>query len=91
MLILFFEFAIASWLGWCDVAGVEVQFKLGGRLVGERTGRPNSFTLSECLFADDTAMVCSSKENMVLAARTFGGVATEYCLLNNFQDKVAGC
>jgi len=36
---------IDRWLSRC----VEVQFKLGGKLVGERT---NSFILSECLFAD---------------------------------------
>ena len=36
--------------------------------------------LSECLFADDAALVCSSRENMVLAARTFDEVATEYGL-----------
>ena len=41
----------------CQAAGVEVQFKLGGRLVGERTKRPSSFVLSECLFADDAALV----------------------------------
>ena len=46
------------WLSRCNVAGVEVQFKLGGRLVGERTRRPNSFVLSKCLFADDAALVC---------------------------------
>ena len=57
-----------------------MQFKLGGRLVGERTRRPNSFVLLECLFVDDAAVVCSSRENMVLAASTFDEVATEYGL-----------
>ena len=57
----------------------EVQFKVGGKLVGERT-RPSSFVLSECLFADDAALVCSCRANMVLAARTFDAVATEHNL-----------
>ena len=45
-----------------------MQFKLGGKLVGERTRRPSSFVMSECLFTDDAALVCSCRENMVLAA-----------------------
>ena len=57
---------------------MEAQFKLGGRLVGERTRRLNSFVLSECLFADDAVLVCSCREDMVLAASTF---ATEYGLI----------
>ena len=40
--------------------GIKAQFELGGRLVGERARRLNSFVLSECIFADDTALVCSS-------------------------------
>ena len=61
----------------CQAVGVEVQFKLGGRLVGERTRRPSSFVLSECLFADDAALMCSCSEDMVLAARMFDEVASE--------------
>ena len=67
-------------LSRCNVAGVKVQFKLGGRLVGERTRRPNSFVLSKCLFVDDAALVCSCREDMVLAASMFDEVATEYGL-----------
>ena len=54
-----------------------MQFKLGGRLVGERTKRPSSFVLSECLFADAAALVCSCREDVVLAARIFDEIATE--------------
>ena len=36
--------------------------------------------LSECLFVDDAALVCSCREDMVLAASTFDEVATEYGL-----------
>ena len=52
----------------------------GGRLVGERTRRLDSFVLSECLFADDAALVCSCREEMILAARMFDKVATEFGL-----------
>ena len=57
-----------------------MQFKVGGKLVGERTRRPSSFVLSECLFADDAALVCSYTANMVLVVRTFDEVATEHSL-----------
>ena len=77
---LFILLVIDSWLSRCHVAGVEVQFKLGGKLVEERTRRPNSFVLSECFFVDDTALVCSCREDMVLAARTFDEIATKYGL-----------
>ena len=50
---------------------------MGGKLIGERTRKPSSFVLSECLFADDAAPVCSCREKMVLAARIFDEGATE--------------
>ena len=77
LFILYFGLVIDRWLNRYQAAGVEVQFKLGGRLVGERTKIPNSFVLSECLFADNTALVCSCREDVVLAARIFDEIATE--------------
>ena len=50
---------------------------MGRKLIGERIRKPSSFVLSEFLFADDAALVCSCRENMVLAARLFDEVATE--------------
>ena len=75
MFVLYFSFVIDRWLSRCQAAGVEVQFKLGGKLVGERTRRPSSFVMSKCLFTDDVALVCSCRENMVLAAQMFDKVA----------------
>ena len=83
LFILYFGLVIDRWLDRCQAAGVEVQFKLGGRLVGERTKRPSSFVLSGCLFADDAALVCSCIEDVVLAARIFDEVATENGLTLN--------
>ena len=57
-----------------------MQFKMGGKLIEERTRRPSSFVLSECLFADDATLVCSFRENMLLAVRIFDKVATEHGL-----------
>ena len=75
LFILYFSFVIDRWLSRYQAVGVEVQFKLGGKLVGERTRRPSSFVMSECMFTDDEALVCSCRENMVLTARMFDEVA----------------
>ena len=40
-----------------------MQFKMGGKLIGVITRRPNSFVLSECLFANGAALVYSCREN----------------------------
>ena len=77
---LYFALVVDRWVGRCQVVGVEVQFKLGGRLVGERSRRPDSFVPSECLFGDDAALVCSSRDEMILVARMFDKVATEFGL-----------
>ena len=71
LFILYFGLVIDRWLSLCQATGVVVEFKVGGKLVGERTRRPSSFVLSECLFADDAALVCSHTASMVLTARTF--------------------
>ena len=40
---------------------MEVQFKLDGKLVGERTGRPNFFVQSEYLFGVMVARIFITK------------------------------
>ena len=54
LFILYFGLVIDTcrWLSLCQAAGVEVQFKVGGKLVGERARRPSSFVLSECLLVN---------------------------------------
>ena len=52
----------------------------GGKLVGERTRRPLSFTVSKCLFADDAALICSSREDMFVAAKIFEEVSAGWGL-----------
>jgi len=75
LFILYFGLVIDRWLNRCQAGDLVVQFKLGGKLVGERTR-----ILSECLFADDTALMCSSREDMVLAGEVFNEVISEYGL-----------
>ena len=78
LFILYFELVIRCWLSRCDTAGIKVLYKIGGKLVGERTRRPSSFVISECLFADDAALICSSRADMDVAARIFEEVTAEF-------------
>ena len=80
LFILYLDLVIRCWCSRCLAVGVEVQYQIGGKLVGERTRRPLSFTVSECLFADDAALVCSSREDMFVAAKIFEEVSTGWGL-----------
>ena len=61
LFILHFEQVIRCWLHHCNAVGIKVLYKIGGKLVGERTRIPSSFELSQCLFTDDAALICTSK------------------------------
>ena len=78
--ILYLDLVVQCWRSRCLAVGVEVQYQIGEKLVGERTRRPLSFTVSECLFADDAALVCSSREDMVVAAMIFDEVSAGWGL-----------
>ncbi len=40
----------------CVPFGVEILYKCGGRLIGERTTRPSRATVTELQFADDASV-----------------------------------
>ena len=75
LFILYLDLAVCYWCSCCFAVGFEVQYQIVGKLVGKRTRRPLSFTMSECLFADNAALVCSSREDMVVAAKIFKKVS----------------
>ena len=75
-----FEQVFQCWLHRCDAVGVKVLYKIGGKLIGECTRRPSSFVISECLFADYSALICALRSDMVIAARVFEEVAAEFGL-----------
>ena len=60
--------------------GVEVVYKCGGKLVGERTRRPLKTTATGIQFADDAALVGSSREEIEKAARVLDVVTSEWTL-----------
>ena len=47
---------------------MDVHYKCGGRLVGQRTRRPSKVRVTELLFADDAAAVGTSRESMEYAS-----------------------
>ena len=55
-------------------------YKCGGKLIGERTRRPQATTVSELLFADDAAVVSTTRDKMERAAQFLGEVTTEWGL-----------
>jgi len=80
LLILYFEQVFKCWLHRCDAVGVKVLYKIGGKFIGECTRKPSLFVISECLFADDAALICASRSDMVIAARVFEEVTAEFGL-----------
>jgi len=81
---LYFEEVFQCWLHRCD----KVLYKIG--LIGERTRRPSSFIISECLFADDVALICASRSDMVIAARVFEQVTGLTLSIPKMKLLVAG-
>ena len=62
---LYFNAVVSAWRDRCKPFGVDILYKLGGKLVGERTRRPETTILTEFLFADDAAAVCSTRNTFV--------------------------
>ena len=77
---LYFNYVIEQWRKRSQPFGMDVHYKCGGKLVGERTRRPLKTTVTELQFADDAALVGSSREEIVRGARTLDKVASEWGL-----------
>ena len=69
-----------AWRRRCQSIGVDVLYKFGGKLVGERTRRPLQTTVTELLFADAAVVVASEREGMERAAHVLDEVTTEWDL-----------
>jgi len=55
-------------------------YTIGGKLVGKHTKRPPPFQLSQFLFADDAALIFTSRSDIFTAAKVFEEVTTEFGL-----------
>ena len=65
---LYFNLVIRQWQRKCADFGVDILYKCNGKLIGERTRKPDRLKISELLFADDAAAVGTSRRSMEAAA-----------------------
>ena len=65
---LYFALVVEQWRTKCREFGVDVLYKCGGKLVGERTRKPLNIRVTELLFADDAVAIGTDRESMECAA-----------------------
>ena len=65
---LYFNLVISQWQNKCADFEVDILYKCSGKLIGERTRKPDRLKISELLFADDAAAVGTSRRSMEAAA-----------------------
>ena len=76
MFILFFYVVIWCWHQWCAQLGVRYLYKCGGKLVGKRTRAPSTSWMTELSFANDAAVVASTREDLVKDTVELNSVVT---------------
>ena len=79
---IYFSAVVASWRDGCAEAGVDVLFRHGRKLVGDRTvkARLNVMKVTESQFADDVALYTGSRGCLESIAKKFTKGAREWGL-----------
>ena len=79
---IYFSAVVKSWRDDCEEAGVDVLFKHGRKLVGDRTAKSRlSVTrVHESQFADDAALYTTSRDTLEQTAVKFVREADEWGL-----------
>ena len=77
---MYFSLVFEEWRRKCQPFGVDVLYKCGGKLVGERTRRPSMMTVTELQFADDAAVVSATRDSIVRAANVLDEVTSQWGL-----------
>ena len=77
---LYLNLVISQWREKCRDFGVDILYKCGGKLIGERTRSPCCTKMSEFLFADGAAAVGTSR-SMERAASILKSVISEWILV----------
>ena len=80
---LYFAAMVACWRGQCPEAGVIVRYKIGRRLVGDRTAKAilESIQVTESKFADDAALYAVTRQAVERVAVTFVTIVAGWALL----------
>ena len=79
---IYFSAVVASWRGDCVEAGVDVLYRHGRKLVGDRTTktRLSVVRVTESQFADDVALYARSREHLEIVAKKFVEEASKWGL-----------
>ena len=65
---LYFNLIISQLQKKCADFGIDILYKCGGKLIGERTWKPDRLKISGLLFADDAAAVGTSRRSLETVA-----------------------
>ena len=90
---LYFAAVVASWRSQSSAPGVIIQYRMGRKLVGDRTAksRLQSATLTESQFADDAALYTTSHHHLTALANEFVGCASSWGLTVSISKRKALC
>ena len=79
---LYFSAVVHEWRSGCVSAGIPVAYRLGRKLVGDRTAksRLSCCSVTESQFADDAAIYTQSGEDMGAAGSSFVATASRFGL-----------
>ena len=82
MFNLYFSAMVRCWRDRCPQAGVTVKYRVGRKLVGDRTAkvRLQEVCVTESQFADDVALYATTREVLEQVAREFVKTAAEWGL-----------
>lgn len=84
---LYFSVVVNHWRAQCPEAGVSVLYKIGRRLVGDRTAksRLSTVTATESQFADDAALYATTRANFEHMTAQFIACARQWGLTVSIQ------
>ena len=79
---LYFSAVVACWRARCPQAGVTVRYRIGRKLVGDRTAksRLQEIGMTESQFADDVAVDAATREALEQVAAAFVNTAANWGL-----------
>ena len=84
---IFYSAVVANWRNRCPSAGVNVNFKHGRKLVGDRMAksRLSNVNVTESQFADDTATYASSHETLEQSAMELVHTVKDWGMMVNIE------
>ena len=90
---LYFAAMVACWRGHCPKTGITVRYRIGRRLVEDRTAkvRLEGTRIIESKFADDAALYAVIRQVVERVAVTFVTIAAWWGLTVSFEMMLMGC